>query len=700
MRSTFIKSLEKFAEEDDSLFLLTGDLGFRLFDRFRDAYPQRFIDAGVAEANMIGVAAGLALSGKNVYCYSIATFLTTRCLEQIRIDLCYQNLNVKLVGVGAGWSYGLEGMTHHAIEDISIMKSLPNMTVVAPGDPLEAEAVIAESVIYKGPLYIRLGKDNDPQVHKSIPNFKIGKGMIIDKGRDLTIIATGTMLHATKTALGILASKGLRATLISMHTIKPLDVELIEECAKDSKAIFTIEEHSITGGLGSSVAETLIELNYKGLFRKIGLPDKYGPDIGGRDYLQQKHHLTPAAIATRILTECNPNLGEITVESQSSLRELSSSLSQHGKFGLRKIKFVDPAANYRMIKSEIDQAYFEVMSKGDLIDRGHLKNFEENLAKFVGTRYAVGLNSGYDALHISLRAAGIGPGDEVIVPAHTFVATCSAVVNVGATPVLVDVAKDFNIDVDKIEAAITDRTRCLLPVHLSGYMADMPRIMALAKKYDLVVVEDACQSLGSSINGKGGGSWGLTGSWSFYPFKILGGYGDGGAITTDDEEVAIFARRMRYNGEDRKTGEYYGHGFTCLLDNLQAAFLDVKLRHLPNWIVRRKDIAERYRKALQDIPDLLLPHYGKPGFDHVYQNYTVRSKQGNAFSDYLECNGVEVLTQFRKPYYKHEALKLIDRGFPETEAISREVCSLPMNVEITDDEIDYVIQVVLSFYGK
>ncbi|MFA4902772.1 MAG: DegT/DnrJ/EryC1/StrS family aminotransferase [Desulfobaccales bacterium] len=365
-----------------------------------------------------------------------------------------------------------------------------------------------------------------------------------------------------------------------------------------------------------------------------------------------------------------------------------------------RVKFVDPAKVYRMIKAELDAAYFEVMSKGDLIDRGQLKGFEENLAAFVGTKYAVGLNSGYDALHMSLRAAGLGPGDEVIVPAHTFVASASAIVNVGAKPVLVDVGKDFNIDCGKIEAAITSKTRGLMPVHLNGYMADMVWVMEIAEKYNLIVVEDACQSLGSAMLGKKAGSWGLTGCWSFYPFKILGGYGDGGAITTNDPEVALFATRMRYNGEDRLTGEYHGHGFTCLLDNLQAAFLDVKLRHLPGWIVRRREIAEHYRARLSDIPDVLLPHYDDPRRDHVYQNYVVRATQGNDFSEYLKDNGVEVLTQFRKPYYRHEALNLEDRGFPETEALSREVCSLPMNVEITDEEVDYVIAVVRRFYGK
>jgi dTDP-4-amino-4,6-dideoxygalactose transaminase len=371
----------------------------------------------------------------------------------------------------------------------------------------------------------------------------------------------------------------------------------------------------------------------------------------------------------------------------------------------KKVRFVEPVKVYRMIKDELDAAYFEVMSKGDLIDRGQLKSFENNLAKFVGTKYAVGLNSGYDALHISLRAAGIGPGDEVIVPAHTFVASCSAVVNVGAKPVLVDVGKDFNIDCEKIEEAITPKTKGIIPVHLSGYMADMGRVMEIANKYKLVVVEDACQSLGASMAGRTGerkmaGAWGVTGCWSFYPFKILGGYGDGGAITTNNPDFALFATRMRYNGEDRDTGEYYGHGFTCLLDNMQAAFLDVKLRYLPQWIVRRKAIAEKYRAALSDLPDLLLPHYDDPRRDHVYQNYTIRARQGNDFSEFLKANGVEVLTQFRKPYYKHEALKLEDRGFPETEALSREVCSLPMSVEIEDSEVDYVIEVVRKFYGK
>jgi len=365
-----------------------------------------------------------------------------------------------------------------------------------------------------------------------------------------------------------------------------------------------------------------------------------------------------------------------------------------------KVTFVNPKRSYESLKNELDAAYRDVMRNGELIDRSHLRLFEERLAAFVGTRYAVGLNSGYDALHLSLRAIGVGSGDEVIVPAHTFVATASAVVNVGARAVLVDVGKDFNIDVDLIEEAITLRTRAILPVHLSGKMADMPRIMDIARRRGLAVIEDACQSLGGSVDGKAAGAWGATGCWSFYPFKMLGGYGDGGAITTNNEEIDRFVRRMRYNGEDRATGEYHGHGFTCLLDNLQAAFLNVKLTHLPSWIARRKEIAARYREALGEIDGLLLPLYDESRFNHVYQNYTVRSSYGNEFSEYLKAHGVEVLTQFRKPYYKHAALNLADRGFPETEALSREVCSLPLNAELTDDEVDFVIEVVKTFYAE
>lgn len=304
MRKTFFETLEKIAKGDRNIFLLTADLGVKFLDSFRSFDPERFIDTGIAESNMIGVAAGLAMSGKNVYCYSIIPFLIMRAFEQIRIDICYNALNVKLLGSGGGLVYGAEGVTHHAIEDIALMRSLPNMAIVAPGDALEAKAVAAASVNYKGPLYIRFARDIDPSIHQEDGfNFEIGKGIVIKRGKDICLIATGSMLYMVKLIIHNLESKGLSATLVSMHTIKPLDKGLVEECLKDHIAIFTIEEHNIIGGLGSAVCEVVAESRFKGIFKRIGIPDEYCSDIGRVDYLREKVGLAPENIVNLILGE-------------------------------------------------------------------------------------------------------------------------------------------------------------------------------------------------------------------------------------------------------------------------------------------------------------------------------------------------------------------------------------------------------------
>jgi dTDP-4-amino-4,6-dideoxygalactose transaminase len=292
-----------------------------------------------------------------------------------------------------------------------------------------------------------------------------------------------------------------------------------------------------------------------------------------------------------------------------------------------KVPFVDPKTHYRNLKSEIDAAITECLSKGDLICRQQLREFEEHLASFVGVKYAVGVNSGYHALHFSLLAAGIGPGDEVITVGHTFVATVSAIIHCGAKPVLVDVKDDFNMDPDEVERVITSRTRALLPVHLNGRVCEMGRIMEIADRHDLAVVEDACQSLSGSYRGKQAGSFGLAGCWSFYPFKILGGFGDGGAVTTNDAGIAQMITLLRYNGEDRETGEYHCHGQTALLDNVQAAVLDMKLRHLTEWIEHRRKIAALYNRGLEGIRGLKLPPYDGDGhFDSKLRHQHDRAR--------------------------------------------------------------------------
>lgn len=362
-----------------------------------------------------------------------------------------------------------------------------------------------------------------------------------------------------------------------------------------------------------------------------------------------------------------------------------------------KVPFVDAKKHYATYKSEIDNAILTCLANGDLVYRSQLKDFEAHLAQFVGTKFAVGLNSGYHALHFSLLAAGVKPGDEVITVAHTFVATVSAIVHCGATPILIDVTPDYNMDVDQLEKAITPRTRAILPVHLNGRMADMPRITEIAKKHKLAVIEDSAQSLGAKIGGKMAGAWGLTGCFSFYPFKILGCCGDGGAITTNDAEVAKMISRLRYNGEDRETGEYHYHGYTALLDNIQAAILDAKLKHFPKWVEHRRKIADLYHQGLRGVAEIHIPEFDQKDQYDVFQNYVIRTKHRDQLRAYLKENGVETLVHWPKPMWEHKNLGLKNPGLPETEAISKEVISLPMSAETTAEQVEIVVKTIKKF---
>lgn len=364
-----------------------------------------------------------------------------------------------------------------------------------------------------------------------------------------------------------------------------------------------------------------------------------------------------------------------------------------------RVPFVDAKTHYQRLKSEIDHAIIDCLGRGDLIMRGQLRAYEEHLAAFVGTRFAVGVSSGYHALYLSLKAAGIGPGDEVITVAHTFVATISAIVHTGATPVLVDVGKDYNMDVDAVEQAISPRTRAILPVHLNGRMCDMDRLMAIAGRGEILVIEDAAQAVGATYRGRRAGSFGLAGCFSHYPFKILGAFGDGGAVTTDDPEIARKVTLLRYNGEDRQTGEYHYHGYTALLDNVQAAVLDVKLKHLAQWIEWRRHIAFRYRDALTDVSDVSLPQFEDDQYYDVYQNYVIRTARRDQLRSHLRGRGVETLTHWPKPVWEHRRLQLGEWHLPETECICREVLSLPMSAETTDEHADYTAQCIREFFA-
>lgn len=301
MRTAFIKALEKEAARNQKIFLLTADLGFMVFENFAKKFPQRFINMGVGEANMVGTASGLALCGKIPIIYSIGNFVTLRVLEQIRNDICYQNANVKIVTVGAGFSYGFDGPTHYVIEDISVMRSLPNMVIISPADPIEVELATKKALRYKGPVYLRLGKTGEPNIHRNKPNFAVGKGLVVQKGKDATIISTGGITYNALQAAQMLTKKGIKIRVISMHTIKPLDKRLIIKAALETKKIFTLEEHSIVGGLGSAIAETISEISLRGvLLKRLAIKDCCVQTIGTQDYLRNKFSLSPEKIAKTI----------------------------------------------------------------------------------------------------------------------------------------------------------------------------------------------------------------------------------------------------------------------------------------------------------------------------------------------------------------------------------------------------------------
>jgi transketolase len=292
MRTAFLQTLFELAKQDERIVFITGDLGYTVVEPFMNELPKQFVNAGVAEQNMTGMAVGMALSGKIVFTYSIANFPTLRCLEHIRNDVCYHHANVKIVAIGGGFAYGAMGVTHHATEELGIMRMLPGIAVMAPGDPVEARHATRAVVEQPGPCYLRLGKAGEPTVHKGNIDFKIGKAIQLRDGEDLTLISTGSMLQTAVNVAERLASQGITTRVLSMHTLKPLDKDAVLSAAQETRAITTLEEHSVIGGLGSAVAEVLAEVDEVRVpFRRIGLPSSFSPHIGSQEYMREKHGL-------------------------------------------------------------------------------------------------------------------------------------------------------------------------------------------------------------------------------------------------------------------------------------------------------------------------------------------------------------------------------------------------------------------------
>jgi transketolase len=301
LRDTFVRTLSAIAEYRPDLMLITADLGFGVLNDWIARFPGQFLNAGVAEQNMTGLAAGIALEGRTVFTYSLGSFPTVRCLEQIRNDVCYHDANVKIVTVGGGMSYGPVGASHHATEDLAIMCSLANMLVIAPGDHWEVAEATRALVGIPGPAYLRLDKSAAPPTHDEGETFRVGKIRVVREGWDVTLAATGGILGETVSAANILAASGVSCRVLSVHTVKPLDQPTLEAAARDTGGIVTIEEHSLHGGLAGAVAQVLLEAGTPpGFFLRFGLRT-FSSIVGSQSYLRKVYGLDARSIADGVM---------------------------------------------------------------------------------------------------------------------------------------------------------------------------------------------------------------------------------------------------------------------------------------------------------------------------------------------------------------------------------------------------------------
>jgi transketolase len=303
MRTAFIRTLCEIAAEDERIWLLCGDLGYSVLEEFADRFPSRFVNVGIAEQNMIGMAAGLAMCGKVVFVYSIANFPTLRCLEQIRNDVCYHNLNVNIVAIGSGFTYGAHGYTHHALEDLAILRTLPNLQVIAPGDPVETQLITRHLIDDPSPAYLRLGKAGEPVVHVQPPDLQLGRMIPLRSGTDVLMISTGGMLVNTIAAAKEAANHDISVAVWSCPFIKPLDREAILRASQDFSLIMTIEEGTICGGLGSAVAEAIFDGNnsQKTKLVRIGIPDRIVSTAFNQTQLREQFQLDSQGLCKTLL---------------------------------------------------------------------------------------------------------------------------------------------------------------------------------------------------------------------------------------------------------------------------------------------------------------------------------------------------------------------------------------------------------------
>lgn len=366
-----------------------------------------------------------------------------------------------------------------------------------------------------------------------------------------------------------------------------------------------------------------------------------------------------------------------------------------------KVPYVDLGAQYIGIRQEVLDRIGALLDSGAFIMGEELATFEKSFARLCGTRHAIGVANGTDALFLSLMALGIGKGDEVITAPNSYLASGSSVALAGATPVFADVLDDMNLDPAAVRNAITPATKAIIAVHLTGRPARMGELLAIAKEHGLQVVEDCAQAIGATLDGQHVGSFGTTGCFSLHPLKNLGAAGDGGVITTNDDAVAAHLLKARNHGmRDRDHSDFFS--YNSRLDNLQAAILNVKMRELPRWTERRRAIAAMYQQGLSGIGDLLIP-IDRNGERAVYHTFIVQTAQRDALKQYLADRGIDTKIHYPVPIHLQQAAAYLGHqkgDFPVTEKQSATILSLPVFAELTEEQVAHVIASIIAFYAN
>ncbi len=366
---------------------------------------------------------------------------------------------------------------------------------------------------------------------------------------------------------------------------------------------------------------------------------------------------------------------------------------------MNKIPLVNLGLNYMRLRDEILSIFDELSKKGAYVLTEEVRRFEKNFAEYCGTKYAIGVANGGEALFLSLKALGVGPGDEVITVPNTFIATAWAIIAAGARPVFVDVREDFNINPLLIEKAITSKTKAIIPVHFTGRPAEMDPILDIAKKYNLHIIEDAAQAIGAEYKGKRTGTFGVLNCFSLHPLKNLHVHGDGGVITTDSQEYYELLLKLRNNGlKNRDECEIWG--FNSRLDGIQAAIADLKLKHIDQWNRRYIEIAEKY---IVELSPLVSVPTQESHIKSVYHRFMIRTERRNALQQFLQEAHIESKAHYPIPLHLQECAKNLGykRGsFPVAERLSDTILSIPLYSELTDDQANYVIEQIKNFFNN